>query len=151
MGFLKPWDYGAAAAALIITVLSALFVYAGTGVEETVVIKGSGGRWVFPRGAEETMAVPGPLGDTVVELRNWEARVLSSPCTNQTCVTAWTIHSRGQWVACLPNRVLLRVEGGAKPAVRLPRQPNSGQGRSTRNGSGPDDPGAGDELDGVAW
>jgi hypothetical protein len=141
MGFLKPWDYGAAAAALIITVLSALFVYAGTGVEETVIIKGSGGSWVFPLGAEETLAVPGPLGDTVVELRDGEVRVLSSPCANQTCVTAGRIHSRGQWVACLPNRVLLRVEGGAKPAGGVPRQTDSGPG----------DPGAGDELDGAVW
>jgi hypothetical protein len=144
MGFLKPWDYGVSIAALVITALSALFIYAGTGVEEAVIIKGPQGSWVFPLEAKEILTVPGPLGDTVVELRNGEARVLSSPCANQTCVAAGRIHSRGQWIACLPNRVLLRVEGGAKPAGGI-RQGTP----SSRDGSGPD--GAGDELDGVAW
>jgi hypothetical protein len=96
-----------------LTVLAGAAAYAGGG-EAAVTVKGPGGSWVFPPSAEETLRVPGPLGETVVELRGGRARVLSSPCTNQTCVAAGAIHSRGQWIACLPNRVLVSVSGEAE-------------------------------------
>jgi hypothetical protein len=82
-------------------------------------IQGAGQTWVFPLDAEETLAVPGPLGDTVIEISQGRTRVLSSPCPNQTCVAAGHIRRRGQWTACLPNGVLLVVEGGADGAESI--------------------------------
>jgi hypothetical protein len=109
---LRAFDYGAILGALGITVLSGALVYGGGGGEARVLIQGSGGRWVFPRDAAETLAVPGPLGETVVELRDGEARIRSSPCANQTCVSAGAVRSPRQWLVCLPNRVFVSVEGG---------------------------------------
>ncbi|MDR0588922.1 MAG: NusG domain II-containing protein [Spirochaetaceae bacterium] len=96
--------------ALTVLVFSAVLVYAGPGRQKELVIQGPGESWVFPLDAEETVSVAGPLGATTVELRGGRARVLSSPCTNQLCVAAGTIHGRGHWIACLPNQVLVRVE-----------------------------------------
>jgi hypothetical protein len=107
---LRPFDYGAIALALAITVLVSFSVYGGSSDE--VLITGNGGRWIFPLNAAETVTVEGPLGDTVVELRDGSARVLASPCTNQICVAAGTIRSHGQWIACLPNQVLVSVTAG---------------------------------------
>jgi hypothetical protein len=115
--------------ALSAVLVAAIPVYGGGGDQYTVTLKGEGGTWVFPGDAEETVAVAGPLGDTVVEIRGRRARVLSSPCQNQTCVAAGYIHSRGQWTACLPNRVLVSVAGG------------SGEKKS----------GEGGEVDAAAW
>jgi hypothetical protein len=108
---LKPFDYVMLVCALAVIFLAIVPLYGGTGGQNTVKLRGEGGAWVFPLDAEETVAVPGPLGDTVVEIRGGQARVVSSPCQNQTCVTAGAIRSHGQWAACLPNRVLLSVEG----------------------------------------
>jgi hypothetical protein len=108
---LKPFDYVSLLFALIVIFLAVIPLYGETGNQKTVNLKGEGGVWMFPLDAEETVAVPGPLGDTVVEIRGGRARVVSSPCQNQTCIAAGAIHSHGQWVACLPNRVLLSVEG----------------------------------------
>lgn len=99
--------------ALGLTALSGALVYGNTGTAAQVLIRGAGGRWIFPQNAVETVTVPGPLGDTVVELREREVRVLSSPCLNQTCVTAGKIRAPGQWLVCLPNRVFVSVEGKA--------------------------------------
>jgi hypothetical protein len=96
--------------ALAISVFSAVLVYAGPDRQKKLVIQGPGGSWVFPLDAEELVSVAGPLGTTTVELRGGRARVLASPCTNQLCIAAGTIHGRGQWLACLPNKVLVRVE-----------------------------------------
>jgi hypothetical protein len=66
---------------------------------------------VFPLDAEEHIGVSGPLGETVVEISGGQSRVLSSPCANQTCVAAGHLSRRGQWAACLPNKVFVYIEG----------------------------------------
>jgi hypothetical protein len=76
-----------------------------------VTVQAEEGRWVFPLDAETQFVVHGPLGDTILELGENSARILSSPCANQTCVAQGSIHSHGQWLACLPNRVMVSVSG----------------------------------------
>ncbi|MDR3138813.1 MAG: NusG domain II-containing protein [Treponema sp.] len=115
---LRPFDYVALGLAAAITLGTSLAVYAGSGASEEVVITGERDRWVFPRDAAETVAVPGPLGDTVVELRDGSARVIASPCANQTCIAAGAVRSHGQWIACLPNRVLVSVAAGDQDPSR---------------------------------
>lgn len=108
---LKPFDLGAVGLALGITIWSAVVIYADPGSQNRIVIKGEGATWVFPQDRAEMVSVPGPLGDTMVEVRDRRVRVLASPCGNQTCVAAGTIQSHGQWLACLPNKVLISIEG----------------------------------------
>jgi hypothetical protein len=115
MRILRPLDYGIFFLAVVLTVFAALGAYGGTGRE--FLIRGPGESWVFPQKAEETVSVSGPLGDTVVVLRDGRARVLSSPCANQTCVAAGEIRLHGEWIACLPNRILVTVEGGGEEGV----------------------------------
>jgi hypothetical protein len=90
---------------------SAFSIYIKPQLSTQVLIQGSGGEWIFPLDAEETVRVPGPLGDTVIRIHNNEAWVESSPCMNQVCVAAGHIHRFGAWAACLPNNVFLIVEG----------------------------------------
>ncbi|MDR0669000.1 MAG: NusG domain II-containing protein [Treponema sp.] len=105
-------DTGIIVLALGLVLFSAATVYApGAGVPQ-VVVESDGRRWEFPLGATETIAVDGPLGDTVVELRERRVRVVSSPCTGQNCVAAGAIRGHGQWIACLPNRVMVSVQAG---------------------------------------
>jgi hypothetical protein len=52
----------------------------------------------------------------VVEIRGGRARIVSSPCVNQTCVAAGAVHSPGQWTACLPNRVMVSISGSNSEA-----------------------------------
>jgi hypothetical protein len=125
---LRFFDYGIIILAMIVTGFSAFVIYRNPGGGSRIVLKGPGGSWVYPQNqtAAELISVAGPLGDTVVELQNGKARVLSSPCANQLCIASGTIHTRGQWIACLPNQVLVTIEA-----------------------AGPKD--AEDELDAAAW
>jgi hypothetical protein len=94
-----------------VTAICALKVYGGGREGVRLHIQGTGGSWVYPMDRTERVEIPGPLGQTVVELSGGRARVISSPCANKTCIASGTIHRRGQWVACLPNGVSLTVEG----------------------------------------
>jgi hypothetical protein len=68
--------------------------------------------------AKQRIDVQGPLGITTVEVEPGGARVVSSPCPSQTCVRSGAVRLPGQVVACLPNRVVLRVAGAGKPDPR---------------------------------
>lgn len=106
---LKPLDFGVLGIALSITLFSAVAVYARRDVRNRILIEGPHDRWIFPPDRTETVAVAGPLGETVVEIRDNQVWVQASPCGNQTCVAAGPIRQHGQWIACLPNHVLVSI------------------------------------------
>jgi hypothetical protein len=78
------------------------------------IIEGKAGIWVYPLSQKDKLDIAGPLGNTVIELAEGRARVVSSPCGNQSCIFSGIIHRQGQWIACLPNGVFVRVAGGKK-------------------------------------
>jgi hypothetical protein len=108
----KAPDMFIAALGAALIVFFSFRVYAPGGGTARLVVEGEGRRWDFPLEAVETLPVAGPLGDTVVELRDRRARIVSSPCPNQNCRAAGAIGRHGQWIVCLPNRVMIRVEAG---------------------------------------
>ncbi len=93
--------------------MSSMAVYSGNSATLRAVITGSGGEWVFPLGADRRIPVNGPLGTTWVEIHGKQVHVTDSPCLNKTCIASGDISAAGQWLACLPNRVFVRIEGGA--------------------------------------
>jgi hypothetical protein len=111
---LKPFDILAVALSAAVAAASAVLVYGGGEGDAKVIVEGGGKTWVFPLDAEETLSVRGEIGDTVVHIHDGKVAVEASPCENQTCVAAGSIDSNGQWVACLPNAVFVRVEGSSK-------------------------------------
>lgn len=63
---------------------------------------------------DQQIAVPGPLGNTLVEIHAGQARVRSSPCNGKQCVhVGWLRHAQDS-AACIPNQVLLTIKGAAK-------------------------------------
>jgi hypothetical protein len=74
----------------------------------------SGGKVVFtaPLGTDRTFSLHGPLGETAVALRGGKARILDSPCAHKVCMGMGEVGRSGQILACVPNRLLLRIEGG---------------------------------------
>ena len=60
---------------------------------------------------DETVSLKGPVGHTTVRIENGKAWVESSPCDNQTCVATGVISRAGQLAACLPNSVLIMIQG----------------------------------------
>lgn len=113
---LKALDLAALAAALAVIALVSVRAYGSRSGAAMVHLRGPGQEWVFPLGEERVVAVRGPLGDTVVELRGGQVRVLSSPCAEKICVRSGAIARPGQWIACLPNRVFVDVRGSGGSA-----------------------------------
>ncbi len=96
---------------LALTVVSGVKIYGGREGKALIDIESPEGHWVYTLDEDRRVGIPGPLGDTVVEIKDGHAHVLSSPCANQTCVAAPDISRKGEWNACLPNEVILRIVG----------------------------------------
>ncbi|MDR0501997.1 MAG: NusG domain II-containing protein [Treponema sp.] len=99
------------AAAAGIVFFSAFTVYIKPAENTLILVRGQDSEWTFPADAKETIAVSGPLGETIIRIGDNCAWVESSPCDNQNCVAAGRLFRQGQWAACLPNNVLLMLHG----------------------------------------
>ena len=93
------------------TVFSGYNAYLKPQGKPQVLIRGQGSEWLFPIDASEIIAVSGPLGGTTVRIEENRAWIESSPCDNKTCVASGALLRQGQWAACLPNNVLLMIQG----------------------------------------
>jgi hypothetical protein len=58
--------------------------------------------------------VEGTLGKTKIEIRDGKARILKSPCKLKVCIKSGYIQYADRISVCLPNKVVVRVEGNAE-------------------------------------
>ena len=61
--------------------------------------------------------VNGSLGITEVEIINGKARIRHSPCKNKICIKAGDIQYADRLIACIPNRIVVRVIGEQQRGV----------------------------------
>jgi hypothetical protein len=108
---LKVLDFAAILVSVAAIAAFSVLVYGEGGNSPRVMIEGSGKQWIYPLNADQRIEVPGPIGITVVRIHQGAVRVEKSPCKNQICVLAGDIHKTGDWLACLPNKVIVRITG----------------------------------------
>jgi len=111
---MKPLDIAAIVLSLAVVAGFSVAAYSG-GAPAQVVVEASGTRYRFPLAADRIERFAGPRGDTVVEIRDDTVRVLDSPCPDKICIAAGAISRTGQFIACLPNRVTVTLEGRDEP------------------------------------
>lgn len=116
-GEVRFFDFLIIAAALTAAVFLAIQVYSGNSASPVLVIESPDGRWIYPVDSTVETDIPGPLGMTHVVLENGAARITESPCPNRTCIASPPISRPGTWTACLPNHVLIRIDGNDPSAL----------------------------------
>jgi hypothetical protein len=103
-----------------ILLLAALLLFALTrgtresGAEAVVTVDGTEvGR--YPLSKAGTFPLNG--GTNILVIENGEAWVTEANCPDKICMGMGKISRNGEFIACLPNRLLIVVEGGEKAAV----------------------------------
>ncbi len=109
------FDIFLAVLVLAAAIASGIVIYGNGGGKLRLVVEAPGGRWLYDLKTDRTIGIPGALGTTTIIVANGEARILESPCPNKTCIAAPAIARKGEWNACLPNRVIIRIEGDNDP------------------------------------
>lgn len=70
-----------------------------------------------PLSKNQIIPVKGKLGVTLVEIRDGRAHILRSPCKNKICIKSGYIQYADRLVACIPNRVVVKIEGASHSGV----------------------------------
>ncbi|NOY10304.1 MAG: NusG domain II-containing protein [Spirochaetes bacterium] len=85
--------------------------YSGQGKKSLVLITSPKGQWLFPVSIRKVLSVTDVPGGCVVSINNGSVRVIRSNCPRQICVRTGSISRPGQWIACMPHRVFIRIVG----------------------------------------
>jgi hypothetical protein len=110
---LKALDFLALLISVFVIGAFSISAYAGKDTARDVVIEASGSQWIYPLNVDRRESVRGPLGETIVIIKGGSAFVEDSPCPDKLCVRMPAVSRPGQWIACLPNRVFVRVRGSS--------------------------------------
>jgi hypothetical protein len=102
---------------VLVTIFFTWFFYVQGSGPARLEITSPGGQFVYPLDATQTLHFHGPVGDTEVQIAGGQAWVDASDCSNKLCIAMGRIGKPGDWVACLPNRIFLKITGSAEGGV----------------------------------
>ena len=94
---------------LTLTIGSVFYAGAGTGGELYLEVDTMDGRHYLPMTDNSELSVNGPEGNVYILVENGEAYVTDADCRDKICVGMGHISRETGWIACLPNKVLLRI------------------------------------------
>jgi hypothetical protein len=100
-----------AGALLLLPYLYASFWHRGGAGEEVRIVGADGKEILASLREDRDLSIAGPLGSSIIEIRDGRVRFVSSPCHGQLCVHAGWLHFGGEFTACLPNRISVAVVG----------------------------------------
>ena len=114
LGLVKPGDWlllgvGAVVVAWLFAVLW------GGGAANRVIVR-SGGKIVTETSLlrDQSIAVQGPLGVSLIKIQQQRVRVASDPSPRQYCVKQGWLSRAGEVAICLPNQVSVEIAGAKK-------------------------------------
>lgn len=116
---MKVLDWFFLLASVALTVGTAWVVLAPTSEPLRVEVQDPSGTSLYPLDEDRVIQAHGPLGITTIHVAQEKVWVHDSPCTNKVCIAMGVIHETGQFVACLPNQVFVRITGG-EPSPEAP-------------------------------
>ena len=94
--------------------ITAVSIAAYSGIQETateVVVQAEEQRFLYSLENDRRLTFSGPLGKTVVKIEGGAVSVVEDPGPLQICVRKGAVSRPGEWLACLPNEVFVRVTG----------------------------------------
>ena len=106
--------------ALLIAALLVLLVIRNrqeieTGTDAVVTVRTADGDEVYPLNKDGVFSLNGGTNTLVIE--NGEAWVSEANCPDKVCMGMGKISKNGEFIACLPNQVIIVVEGGEESPV----------------------------------
>ena len=105
---------------LLIVAVLALFLLRNrqekeTGNNAVVTVRTADGEAIYPLNKDGVFSLNGGTNTLVIE--NGEAWVSEADCPDKICMGMGKISKNGEFIACLPNQVIIVVEGGEESPV----------------------------------
>lgn len=101
-------------ASVATAVFAAVYAYKSSTGQAQLVIQSPGNEYVYDLSKDRIIEIKGTLGISRIAIEHGTARFLDSPCRQKICVQHPPISKKGEWAACLPNRVFIKIEAEDK-------------------------------------
>lgn len=75
----------------------------------TVEIKTPDGTYVYDISKDAQYSFKGIEGISIIEIKDGKVYFVDSPCPNKTCISSAPISKAGEFIACLPNGISVRI------------------------------------------
>jgi len=95
-------------------VLLAFTLWSGELADRAIIRSGGKIFREVPLSRDQQIAVPGPLGTSIVTIEKRRARISSDPSPRQYCVRQGWLQQAGEVAVCLPNEVSVELTGSKK-------------------------------------
>jgi len=100
-------------AVLVVSVILSFPLFRLFSVRGELVSVSVNGREVnrFPLSENRDLSVQGPLGKSLIRVRDGKVWVTKAPCPQKICMKMGKISRSGEIIVCIPNRVFIKIEG----------------------------------------
>ncbi len=108
---LTPFDRKLLLVVVLLVAASFLLLVGQKSGGKVVVSRDNKVIFVAPLNKNRRIELEGPLGITVLEIKDGAARIVSSPCTKKICIHMGAARRNGDLLACVPNHLVITIEG----------------------------------------
>lgn len=66
----------------------------------------------YPLNKDQVVEIPADFGSSTLEIKDGKAHMVSAGCPDQICVHHAPISVNYDMIVCIPNEIIIKVEGG---------------------------------------
>lgn len=111
---LKPGDWLTLLLGSTFVVMLTLKLWSGDLADKAIIRSGGKIFREVSLSRNQQIEVPGPLGTSIISIRDRKARIASDPSPRQYCVRQGWLQQAGEIAICLPNQVSVELVGSRK-------------------------------------
>jgi hypothetical protein len=108
---MKILDIPAVIICIIVIIFVFMVAYTSKTGNKKIHITSQNSEYYYNLQNPQKLTIQGPLGPTTVVIESNTVRIIDSPCPLKICVKQGRISNPHEWVACLPNSILIDIEG----------------------------------------
>ena len=108
----KPADFIFFAISVILIVLSLIALSGNSAGPAVAVIKVKDTEYIYPLNQPRELEFEGVLDKAHLVIHDGCIEFVESPCRDKICIHMGQARKDGDFLACLPNRIIVTVEGG---------------------------------------
>lgn len=107
---IKPLDIVIFIVFIVMTVISFITIKSKSQSKPVLIITADKTNYIYPLDKDNSYNIEGLIGISTITVKDGQAFFEDSPCPNKTCVQSGHISENGEWNACLPNQIFIRIQ-----------------------------------------
>ncbi|MCK4421674.1 NusG domain II-containing protein [candidate division WOR-3 bacterium] len=102
---------------IVLLSLSAIFFIPNYKGEKIRIIVDNEREFIYPLYENRELEIVGRIGTTTIVIENGKVSITDAPCPLKLCMRKGWISKKGEQIICVPNRILIKIEGEYLDAI----------------------------------